>query len=161
MDDDDDGDGTPDIADGDHPDNADKPDVDDDGIVDEYDTDVGNDGTVDPGKSDSDGDGIGLAIEYVIGGDPLVMDSSGPGLPSVVLDPDTKDIFVKFRQRNDLTAGVIQIQGKAAMLDPWATLVEGVDYEVYATEVIDDEIDEITISTNYNVSGFFQLLITP
>jgi hypothetical protein len=125
-----------------------------------YQRSFGMDPTAASADSDADMDGIAAAIEYVIGGDPLVS-NSGEGLPSVVLDPDTGNIFVKFNRRAGLADGFFEIRGAATMSDPFVTLIEGIDFEVVSINEVNNEIDQITISTAFNGSAFFQLRITP
>ncbi len=111
---------------------------------------------------DDDNDNIGVLLEYVVGGNPLVQDTNtNQLLPRIVFDQDTNDIYVKFRRRTGLPDGFIDIDGKSNFADPWTTLVEDTDYEVIFVDPVDDDFEEVTISTNYNGSGFFQLVVNP
>lgn len=111
--------------------------------------------------TDSDGGGNEDALEYVTGSDPTNPLDDKP-VPSVIFDPESgsQDIYLKFRQRNDLEDGVVTVQGRGSMQDPWEDLVEGVDYEVIFDEPVSPTVNELTISTAYDGTGFFRLLIT-
>lgn len=112
------------------------------------------------GNADVDGDGIPTALEYVIGTDPQAP-SSTTGLPSVVLNPDTGDIFLKFNLRSGLPDGFVEIQGRDVLTDPWQTLEEGTDFEVISVVPVTDDVDQVTIATQFNTSGFFRMVVSP
>lgn len=133
----------------------------DSGFIEWYQERFGVNPTSNSLEADTDGDGIPVLLEYVVGGNPLVADNVSELLPRVLLDPNTNDIFVKFRRRIGMPAGLMEIQGTSNLALPWTTLTEGTDYNVLSTVMVDDDIEELTISTPYNTSGFFQLVVNP
>ncbi|MEO0510023.1 MAG: S8 family serine peptidase [Verrucomicrobiota bacterium] len=107
---------------------------------------------------DPDEDNVDTGVEYVIGTNPAIFNANPKGLPSIVTDPNTSDIFVEFRRRVGLAEGVFELQGKADLNDPWVALVEGVDYNVIFSNIVDG-IEELVVSTPFNGQGFFRFNI--
>jgi len=109
---------------------------------------------------DSDGGGNADALEFVTGSDPTRADDDKP-VPTVIFDSESpdQDIFLKFRQRKDLEDGVVTIQGRSSLTDPWVTLEEGIDYEVIFSDPVNETVNELTVSTPFDGVGFFRLVI--